>query len=464
MIGINSRRHPSYGAMRLLLLLVLLIVPAACNNRQVPTPTPTPVVDANAAPNTAPETTTDNTPVTSNDTATSSESNQAAAEPTVSPTATPVAGTLVLWHTWAGPEGDALAQVLAAVQNQYPGVQIETLFVAPDELLTSYVEAAQAGSGPDLLLAPNWEIHQLAETGTLLPLHDRIPSTVADQYWPGALDSLRVEGRLYGLPVSYQTVALLVNTNLVDMTTIPATTDAWLAAARSAPTNGIGLYANLFHLAWGLPAYGATFFDATGTVMLDQSGGTAAFLTWLQAVNQTDGSYVNADYGMLLDRFKKGEFAYLVDGPWALPELSAALGDALAVVPLPAGPAGPARPWLYSDGLFVNSSLAPDQQNLALVIAQAMTTGAGAQALTSSGNLLPAARAVDLSAQPRLQGFAQQAETAVAMPTRPEMDIAWGYGGDMIVKTLTGLTPPPAIVAETTALINEANGKGTTGQ
>ena len=57
---------------------------------------------------------------------------------------------------------------------------------------------------------------------------------------------------------------------------------------------------------------------------------------------------------MLLDRFTKGEFAYFVDGPWAAAQLSAALGDDLMVIPLPAGPAGPAQPWLYSDGVFVN--------------------------------------------------------------------------------------------------------------
>jgi maltose-binding protein MalE len=135
------------------------------------------------------------------------------------------------------------------------------------------------------------------------------------------------------------------------------------------------------------------------------------------------------------------------------------LVDALVVVPLPAGPAAPAQPWLYSDGLFINPSVSPAQQALALTVAQAMTTGAGAQALATGGTLLPAARDVDLSAQPLLQGFARQAETAIAMPTRPEMDQVWGYGGDMLIKTLTGLTPPPAIVAETTALINEANGK-----
>jgi maltose-binding protein MalE len=66
---------------------------------------------------------------------------------------------------------------------------------------------------------------------------------------------------------------------------------------------------------------------------------------------------------------------------------------------------------------------------------------------------------VDLSGQPLLQGFALQAQTALPMPTRPEMQEAWVYLGDMLVKTIAGVAPPPAVVAETTALINEANGK-----
>jgi maltose-binding protein MalE len=45
------------------------------------------------------------------------------------------------------------------------------------------------------------------------------------------------------------------------------------------------------------------------------------------------------------------------------------------------------------------------------------------------------------------------------MPTTPEMDEVWTYGGDMIIKALTGVAEAPAIVVETTTLINEANGK-----
>ena len=73
--------------------------------------------------------------------------------------------------------------------------------------------------------------------------------------------------------------------------------------------------------------------------------------------------------------------------------------------------------------------------------------------------MLPAAREANLGNDPLLTGFAAQAADAAAMPTMPEMAEVWGYGGDMVIKALTGVAPPPAIVAETTALINEANAK-----
>jgi arabinogalactan oligomer/maltooligosaccharide transport system substrate-binding protein len=162
---------------------------------------------------------------------------------------------------------------------------------------------------------------------------------------------------------------------------------------------------------------------------------------------------------MLLDRYTKGEFAYLVDGPWSLAQLRSALGNNLAVVPIPAGPGGPARPWLYADGLFVNPNLDPARLALATTVALNLTSPSAGLLLAQTSGLLPANQSVDLSFDPHLAGFAAQAATAEAMPTSAEMEEVWGYAGDMLLKAMNGVTPPPAIVAETTALINEANGK-----
>jgi maltose-binding protein MalE len=264
---------------------------------------------------------------------------------------------------------------------------------------------------------------------------------------------------LYGLPTNYELVSVFVNRALADPGALPATLDGWLAQAQQAPTLGIGLYNNLYHLAWGLPAYGARLFDDNGVAVVDQGGDAAGYLRWLRTLSQTPGSYVDPDYGMLLDRFKKGEFAYWVDGPWAIEELRGALGENLAVARLPAGPAGPAQPWLSADGVLMNPRLAPDQQQIALSFARFMTTAESGALIASLGKRLPAARNTALGGDPLLQGFAQQALEAQPMPALAEMSQAWGYGGDMFVKVVDGDADAAATVIETAALINDANSR-----
>ena len=161
--------------------------------------------------------------------------------------------------------------------------------------------------------------------GVLQPLDDLISVEEQASYWPAALGNFAWQGRLYGLPTNYELVSVFVNRSLADPAAMPPTLDGWLAQAQQSPALGIGLYNNLYHLAWGLPAYGARLFDDSGMVVIDQSGDAASYLAWLRTLSETPGSYVDPDYGMLLDRFKKGEFAYFVDGPWAIEELRLSL-------------------------------------------------------------------------------------------------------------------------------------------
>lgn len=269
---------------------------------------------------------------------------------------------------------------------------------------------------------------------------------------------MRWEGQLYGLPVSFEVVSMFVNSALAPGGP-PATTADMLAQAQAAPTQGAGLYNSLYHLYWGLPAYGGTLFDANGAVVLDQGGDVAGFLAWLRQMSQTQGSYVDTDYGMLLDRFKKGEFAYFMDGPWAIDELSVALGPSLQVASLPAGPNGPAQPWLYTDGIMLNPSTAPEQQRLALLFAEHLASAESGSTLASVARRLPANRNAGTGDNLLLQGFMNQAATAQSMPNRPEMEEVWGYAGDMVIKVVDGNADPLTTVQETAALINEANGK-----
>ncbi len=368
-------------------------------------------------------------------------------------------GRVVLWHSWSGADGDALAAILTEFQERYPNLTVDTLFVAYDELPQTYADAAAAGGGPDLVFASNWWLRDLVDVGSVQPLDELIDSSTLERFWPAAIDNLRVDGLLYGLPVNVDLVALYVNQGLIAPQAIPLTTDDWLALAAKNPEAGAGLYTDLYHLYWGIPAFGGALMDEEGRVVLDGNAGAADFLTWLQEMDRTQGNFVDQDYGMLLDRFKKGEYPFFVDGPWAAAELREVMGDDLVVTTLPAGPAGPAQPWLSADGLFVNPVVDVEQQQRALLLADYVTNAESGQKWAAIGRRLPANRDAETGDDPILNGFLQQAANAQAMPTNPEMAEVWGYGGDMLLKVLDADMDPTAVVAETTALVNDADRK-----
>ncbi len=368
-------------------------------------------------------------------------------------------GTVKLWHSWADKDGDALAAIVERFHQTNSNVRVETEFVEYGELARSYAEAVKNGEGPDLILAPNWWIRELAASKVLLPIGNQITAQERAQFIPATIDNLVWEGTLYGLPTDYELVALYFNRRLLNETKLPSTVDDLVQLAEESPSQGAGIYASFYHLAWGIAAYGGQLFDEDGRVVLEQTPAAADFLTRLQRADSTPGIFVSLDYGMLMDRFKKEEFALFVDGPWSVGELRQRFGEDLGVTTLPAGLSGPARPWLSADGVFLNPTTPVEQRDLALTFARHMTNAESASTVARIAGRLPAHRDADLSGDPLLVGFAEQAGYAVSQPHYPELDEVWGYANDMITQVLRGTATPEEAVLEASTLINEANGK-----
>lgn len=368
-------------------------------------------------------------------------------------------GTVKLWHSWAGKDSDALAAIVERFHQSSPNIQVETTFVDYGELARAYTESVKDGDGPDLILAPNWWIRKLAASKAVLPIEKEISAQERMQYYPASIENLALDGKLYGLPTDYELVALYFNRRLLDEVNLPSTVDELIELAQESPSQGAGIYASFYHLTWGIAAYGGKLFDEDGRVVLEQSEGTAEFLTWLQRADSTPGIFVSLDYGMLMDRFKKEEFALFIDGPWSIGELRQRFGDDLGISTLPAGHSGPARPWLSADGVFLNPATTSAQQDLALTFARHLTNVESASTLAGIAGRLPAHRDADLNDDGLLAGFAEQAGSAISQPHHPELDEVWGYANDMITQVLRGSKIPEEAVLEASTLINEANGK-----
>ncbi len=374
------------------------------------------------------------------------------------PTAVPPTGRITLWHSWAQSDGDALDAILRDFRERYPTVTVETLFVAKNDLLQSYAQAVIDGSGPDVVLAPNWWLDELNTLGVVAPLTDPNFAATEAAVSPAAADNLRIGDTLYGMPTNYETVALFYNKSIVPETSLPKSLTELAEMAHIDPQYGIGIYANPFHITWGIPAFGASIFDSSGRSTLADSPGTGQYLRLLAQLDELEGSFVDSDYGMLLDRFKKGEYAFFIDGPWAIDDLKQALGDDLGVTVIPAGPDGASSPYLYADAAYLNPNIAPLQVALSALFVEHFVSAQSGAYLAEIAGRLPANPDASLGENSLLAGFAAQAMNATGMPHGVEMDAFWRYGGDMVLRALSGSDDIQSIVNETAALINDESG------
>ena len=97
-----------------------------------------------------------------------------------------------------------------------PGASILlTPISSPEELYTRYRSAVALDQGPDLLSLDTRWVVLLAADGLLHDLTDSVKPEFWQRYVPGAQETVRYRGRLYGLPVSMEVMALYYNTDLV---------------------------------------------------------------------------------------------------------------------------------------------------------------------------------------------------------------------------------------------------------
>ncbi|CAN5623812.1 extracellular solute-binding protein [soil metagenome] len=374
-----------------------------------------------------------------------------------------LSGSLSLWHSWSGAEADTLTDmIIPAWQAAYPDVSIEVLAVPFDQLKNKYQTESITGGGPDLLIGPADWAGEFATAEIIQPIGDFIDPALLETYLQSTLDALTVEGQLYGLPESFESVALYYNTTLVPVApTTTAEMDEMAAAvtAENPDVYGVAHRTGFYHSAGYLQGFGAELFDENNMSALD-SPETVAFLTWLEETNNKPGYFMQNDDAGINSLFQTGKAGMVIQGPWALADFQASLGaENVAVAPIPliseAGDAF-AAPFLGVKSIMINYNADAEQAQLAATFAQWFTGPEAAGMLVENAGHLPANVGVDVGDNPIAAAFITQAETAIPTPTIPEMGQVWAPADDMIAKVISGDATPEEAAAETAATINSA--------
>ena len=369
-----------------------------------------------------------------------------------------MSGSLTLWHGWTGAEADTLNDVvLPAWTAAMPNVTVEALAVPFDQLKTKFLTDSSSGGGPDLLVGPLDWVGELATAEAIAPLDEMATAEVTGAFIPAVVEALRFDEMLYGMPESFETVALYYNTDLVPTAPATMTEVKELSAAMPEGTFGLALQSSFFHTAGFLFGFGGQLFDAENMSIIN-SPETVAYLTWMQQFNTEPGLFQQNDDAAISSLFKEAKAAMVVNGPWALGDYQAALGeDKVGVAPLPliseAGDAQP-KPFLGVKHIMLSSNAEGDQATLAFEFMKFFTGPESAGPLAEMAGHLPANTAVDVSADPIAQAFIEQGENVTPMPSIPEMGQVWEPAGLMITTVLEGEATPEEAAAAAQEAIN----------
>jgi arabinogalactan oligomer/maltooligosaccharide transport system substrate-binding protein len=362
-------------------------------------------------------------------------------------------GTLTFWHAYGtgSSEEQALTKALEAMKGDMPDVTVNVLQIPFDQIFNKWETEVATGGGPDMYTVPNDNTGNQARGQLLAPLDDLLAGKT-DVFPPASFEGARVDGKVYGVPGIIKAVALYYNKSTVP--TPPATTDELLQLVKDG--SRLVINQNAYHNFgfWG--AFGGKLMDDTGKSIADQGGFVEAlqYLADLKAA----GAEFQTDGGKADTLFRQGQADMIINGPWVLGDYKKDLGDNLGVVPMPAGPAGPATPLAGVDYIHVNPNITPEQQQLAVEVALYLFGPKGAQIYADTAGSPMVAIGV-VASDPLVTAFAEAAATGFPRPQSKEFGNYWTPFGDAVTKVLEGQLTPADAVAEATAAMNNANGK-----
>jgi arabinogalactan oligomer/maltooligosaccharide transport system substrate-binding protein len=307
---------------------------------------------------------------------------------------------VTFWHAYGtgSAEEVALTSLLEKAKTDLPNVTINVLQVPFNDIFNKYRTDVAAGGGPDMFIAPNDSLGDDARASLIADITDLAAGKLEGVNQLG-IDGMSLDGKLYGIPESMKAMAFWYNKSL--LATPPANTDE-LKALMEGGTEVVFNFGCYQHYGY-YDAFGGKIFDENWKVIADQGTGVTdaiSYLNDLYQIAKTNGWPKNDSDG--LAPFSEGTAVAITNGNWALGDYKKALGDNLAVAPLPAGPAGPATPMLGVDGFYFSPN--STNKEAALDVALYLTNAGSQTVMMNEAGHVPVRTDVTIT-DPLIQGL-----------------------------------------------------------
>ncbi|MEK3885506.1 ABC transporter substrate-binding protein [Paenibacillus sp. PL2-23] len=322
---------------------------------------------------------------------------------------------------------DVLVNLIAQYEEQ-SGHTINTTFIPKDDFNTKLNSSIVAGQNPDVSYLDQPLVPKFAEDGVLLELEAYANGENGinkEEFYQGALGTVTVGGKLYGLPLNQTTVALFYNKDL--MPTPPQTWEEWVQASSEIyKANEIAAFEGLGTGGWGAWLLPALVHSGGGTMVNDEETaatfGSEQGIAAVELVNQLL-EYSDKAVRESNNAFGNGLIATKISGPWEMGGFKSNFPDlnyGVALIPHAEGQQSYSN--IGGDDLVIyENTKAPEA---AWDFIKFLTNDQNSILMADvTGNFpvrLAAAQDPKFSNDPDLSVFLKQMETAVARPTITE--------------------------------------------
>ena len=341
----------------------------------------------------------------------------------------------------------------------YPQVQVFIKFLPMGNTLESFDLEFKRGAGPDLLLGyyGSRKMFHLINTGLFRALDES--EVDQSEFRSEVLKHVRYQGRFYGLPQYLITQVLCYNKNKV--TELPRTLPQLIEQARRGYS--VGVHSGFVETFWGTGIFGGQVFDDQGRFILDQRGGWAKWMEWLKRAQNEPNFILSNNAEALQQAFVDGKLAYLTCSSSWIPYFRDKLGKGkLGVTVLPGEVNKPATPVLWTGAFLFNRASSPNQQRLALKLAQFLTNVEQQNQIQAAIPFIPSNKNVTINRQlfPIRAALLDQSKSGIIVPVddAQTVEVIVEYGEILYQQILAGSISPEKAATEFSLTINRKLG------
>lgn len=343
--------------------------------------------------------------------------------------------TVVIWHQKTGTERAIFEEAVRAYNESRPEEQVVAIYREAGELRNSFIIAAVAGQGPDLVFGPADNVGLFAETRVIRPWDEVLDAEFFARFTPEGIVSWKERPWLVADQVGNQ-LMLVYDRQAVESP--PRTLDELAASGADLTLRHSG-GTDRYAMAWDVkePYYLIPFLTGFGGWIMDDSGNptldTAPMreaLEFIAALRDKHGVMPPADdYDTMGRMFAKRRAAMTIDGPWSWTDYGVPGRSMVALLPLNSATGLRCRPMLAAKGYSLNITTPREKFGIVGRVLGHLTSAEVqlqmATRLFTTPTLASAISSPSFSGNPVMRLALEQARQSVPMPVTPKLRYIW---------------------------------------